>query len=70
MMIYGKDRCVVIGCLLGFSARTPAVPDVLGSGRINGPYVRHVVNISGDWCRGWQTTFSGILLFSWCSYLL
>ena len=64
MMIYGKDRCTVIGCLPGFTTRTPAVPDILGSGHFNGPYVRHVVYISGDWRRGWQTTFSGILLFS------
>ena len=26
-----------------FTTRTPAVPDIYVAGRINGPYVRHVV---------------------------
>ena len=34
-----------------FTTNLPAVTDVLGYGRIEEPYVRHVVYISGDWGR-------------------
>ena len=40
-----------VGGSFTFTTGTPTVTDVLVSGRINGPYVRHVVYISGAWHR-------------------
>ena len=46
-----------------FTTRTPAVPDVLVSGRNDEPYARHGVYISGDCGGASRRHFAGHLLF-------
>ena len=53
-------------CIYVFTTRRPAVPDVFESGRNVGALRPGRLRVSGDWCRDWQTTFSGDALFLKC----